>query len=740
MIPSVLFIIMTAAKPRKIAVLGGGLGSLSAVHALTDYEGWQNDHEITVYQMGWRLGGKASSGRNAQFGQRIEEHGLHVMMGFYENLFRMMRSVYAECAERNLMPGSPFTDWTVAFKPHDLTTQMEFIEGRGWIPWSIQYPRNDRMPGDPAEGMKNPSLLDYFQMGLAWVLERFDEAVEHSGPGEPVKDNLPEWMTGAIASLGLGDALARGFASLLHLAEAAFKAIGDDLEKVPLLHFKAVVAIFDKLLEEMRAKLNTQPDDTLRRLLIQIDIGAAMLRGAIEDDLFTKGFASIDDQDLSEWLKKHGCHNSFEGTVKTFYDGSFAYLDGDPKKPSFAAGTAMRGLCRILFTYGHAIFWLMQAGMGDTIVAPMYLLLKDRGVKFKLFHRVRNVAVAQGGGSVSAIELDIQATAKNGDYNPLFQTPDGLYCWPAAPDLDQLNDGESLKGHDLESAWCTSPTTPVRLECGTDFDQVLFGISIASIPFICPELLSASSRWRDMVANIKTIQTQAVQLWMNKSAAETGWNPWSDGRPAAGSEPAQATSYLDPFSVWGDMSHLLAKEFWPADTNPRQIAYLVNPMPAVSTPPVNDPNYPAQQQAAVLQNATTFLSTGVKPWFPNAAQADNPDALDWNVLVDPKNGTGLARLDSQFIHVNIDPSERYVLSVPKSAQYRMRAGDTDFTNLFVCGDWIYTYLNGGCAEATVMSGLFASVAICGKPDTILDAFGLPEPPSVFNPMASAAAE
>ena len=35
-------------------------------------------HSVTVYQLGWRLGGKGASGRNAGHGNRIEEHGLHV--------------------------------------------------------------------------------------------------------------------------------------------------------------------------------------------------------------------------------------------------------------------------------------------------------------------------------------------------------------------------------------------------------------------------------------------------------------------------------------------------------------------------------------------------------------------------------------------------------------------------------------------------------------------------------------
>jgi len=44
-------------------VLGGGTGALSAAWGLTSLPNWRDDYDITVYQMGWRLGGKGASGR-----------------------------------------------------------------------------------------------------------------------------------------------------------------------------------------------------------------------------------------------------------------------------------------------------------------------------------------------------------------------------------------------------------------------------------------------------------------------------------------------------------------------------------------------------------------------------------------------------------------------------------------------------------------------------------------------------
>src|SRR4029078_10292498 len=81
---------------RRIVVPGCGRGSLSAVFALTSRPGWQDDLDITVYQLGWRLGGKAASGRVRAENDRSLEYGYHDPLGFYDNAFATMREVYRE--------------------------------------------------------------------------------------------------------------------------------------------------------------------------------------------------------------------------------------------------------------------------------------------------------------------------------------------------------------------------------------------------------------------------------------------------------------------------------------------------------------------------------------------------------------------------------------------------------------------------------------------------------------------
>ena len=68
--------------------------------------------------------------------------------------------------------------------------------------------------------------------------------------------------------------------------------------------------------------------------------------------------------------------------------------DGDPRNPQLAAGQAINAACRFFFMYKGALFWRMKAGMGEVVFAPMYLALRNRGVKFRFFHRLDDIELA----------------------------------------------------------------------------------------------------------------------------------------------------------------------------------------------------------------------------------------------------------------------------------------------------------------------------------------------------------
>src|SRR5919197_3584044 len=127
------------ALPR-IAILGGGVGSVTAAVQLSN-EGWQQRFDsITLYQLGWRLGGKGASGRGP--GMRIEEHGLHIWFGFYENAFRMLRGCHQELDQR-ADAGQP--RWPLPFRNMDESfracTEISLTDYDrcGWKLWNADF-------------------------------------------------------------------------------------------------------------------------------------------------------------------------------------------------------------------------------------------------------------------------------------------------------------------------------------------------------------------------------------------------------------------------------------------------------------------------------------------------------------------------------------------------------------------------------------------------------------------------
>ena len=144
---------------------------MSTAFWLTNVPNWQEKYEITVYQVGWRLGGKGAAGRGPN--GEIFEHGLHIWIGFYDNAFRMIQDAYAELGRP---AGSPLATWEEAFTRHDYVAITEQVNGE-WKVWPWDFPRNPRKPGDPGEFL---TLWDFLYEGMQIVFRAlFDHFQVH---------------------------------------------------------------------------------------------------------------------------------------------------------------------------------------------------------------------------------------------------------------------------------------------------------------------------------------------------------------------------------------------------------------------------------------------------------------------------------------------------------------------------------------------------------------------------------
>jgi putative NAD(P)-binding protein len=169
---------MSGQKPVRVAIIGGGCASISAAFELTRPE-HRGKYEVTVYQLGWRLGGKVASGRGPA--NRIEEHGLRIWMGFYENAFRLQRECYAEL---NRDPRKcRFADWRDAFTPESILGVLEQTRGGHWDPRISRFSPADGLPGDPHSENNPFGVRGYVLRGIAMLRVLLSAAQLHSIPG-----------------------------------------------------------------------------------------------------------------------------------------------------------------------------------------------------------------------------------------------------------------------------------------------------------------------------------------------------------------------------------------------------------------------------------------------------------------------------------------------------------------------------------------------------------------------------
>lgn len=664
---------------RRIAILGGGVGALATAFELTATPELREAHEVTVHALGWRLGGKGASGRNASIAQRIEEHGLHIWFGFYDNAFAMIRRCYEELGRP---AGAPLSTWTEAFEPRDDCVQCEHFRGQ-WVPHHFTLPRNPLVPGDPAPMELWAMLGRTFEfLEGAWLgLETSGEAraggrirhaqvhgslrllrrraTHHAGRGrhEPLELRAAAWLTGRVRSW-----------VWRHL---------------------------------VRERLE---DKELRLFFMWLDLAAAMLAGIAHDRLVERGFGAVNDRDFRAWLRQNGASElTVDGSpiVRAIYDAAFCYEDGDAAKPNVAAGKAAQDLIRSLFLYKGALMYKMQAGMGDTVFGPLYELLRRRGVRFEFFHCVTRLGTGPDGRHIEEVDLVPQATVSRGTYDPLVDVQ-GLPCWPSEPDWTQLEEGEQLEacGANLEQDTNPLGHQPVTLRHGEDFDVAVLAIPVGALPDICGELSAANQHFSQMLAHSHTVMTQALQLWVTRTAQELGF-PYAAG--------SLASCFAEPLDTYCDMSQLLGRENWTPDDDVRQIAYFCGVLPHAGV------TTQSQADASARAYALAYLRGEVRTLWPHALGAGG---FDWSLLVDRSGANGDARLDSQYLRANFTGSERYALTLAGSVDYRLWPGQSGFENLFLAGDWTRNGIDGGSVEAAVTSGMLAARAIGGSPRVV----------------------
>lgn len=693
---------------RRIAVLGAGIGSLSAVFEITSIPGWQDRFDIVVYQMGWLIGGKGASVRNRRKFCRNEEHGLHVWLGFYDNAFDIMQRCYAELDPKH---GHAWSCWSDAFDPldsfvlfdPDIGPSRYFLPQRGGRPGKRS--RREFVFWNYAVGLFRMAQDHHRNSPMADYIDSLDGLVLREDAGNrdqrvPLQKRAAgTYRQGGFKSWPKEEPVER-LATVLDRLDFTISRMPGDPRLLTNADRAVLAADLDmvmtRFLQLDRGKLIANKD-----LLVDwelLDIAFGILRGMIFDDVITRGFDVIEDKEWSDWLVGHGVHPDAlrSAPVRACYDLVFGYAQGEEARPSVGAGTGTHCLLRMLLDYRGAAAYELNAGMGEAVFTPLYLVLRDRGVRFEFFCRVEALLPSVDGGRIDAIHFVRQARTYGGSpYHPLIRVK-SLQCWPESPLFEQLQHGAALEAGGFASIDADGANEQFVLRSGTGFDEVLLGIPLPELVEIAPELAAMSLEWQKMLSSIASTATMSAQIWTGRIAE---W-PGPEKLRGAFGKP------LD--TVWNAQTVLEHEDFPVADP-PDSAMYLCGVLPQSVLQGLAGANGPEEE---ARNKAKNWLNTdGTTVW----SSLTHRGAFDWNSLYDPLKSVGPGRLDWQHVSANHKPWSRYVQSLPGTKRFRLLADRSGFDNLYLAGDWTLTALSAGCMEAAVMSGLRAARAISGHP-------------------------
>lgn len=702
----------------RVVILGGGPAGLASAFHLSSTPELRERYDVTVYQVGWRLGGKLCSGRknisqgNAQI---INILGTHYLFGCYSQTFDLVRGVY-DAPELQGVPG--FGTLQEEFIPQQWMVCMQRFQEE-WTRWALPLPAQGTIP------TSGPTFLSAREHHKALV-ELAGKVLRHKGPEllaseHTAPEDIPSRWHERLAGLEhlarvndvaleahrflsahnpfatLERSLARRSEDLLSLLEKLLASLAWQSEQAVLFILRHIRGLaWDLLGHGVDSSL------LVRRVWILLDLLLTAAIGMIQDDVLGQGFTSIDDVDFREWFKRNGASalGYDSPLIHTWYDAICAFEDGDSTRPSASAGLSLNAVCSALFLSQGTFYWEMANESGEAIFAPLYQVLHDRGVKVRFFHRLWNVLPQ--GEFIDTLVVERQVELQDGpdSYQPFIEVK-GRKVWPDQPLYGQIKTPD-VEGVDFESFY-TRWDKGARLELkrGRDFDQVVFALPVDTVRHYCRPLLE-NPKWQRMVERIWGVETQSLRLNFTRTQEQLGWNI----------SHLVTSAYVQPYGTWEDANSLAQYEVWPDGKAPQSIATVFGPLhcPRVAPGP-DDHEYPVKQHEVSLRAALGFVWNDATGLWPGSARPEDPTRFDWSCLTDVSGGAGPERFEAQQLHSNSGPVLRYTQAVPGALPYRLRPDGSGYANLKLAGDWVRNTVEIGSVEGAVRAGVLAARAI-----------------------------
>ena len=341
------------------------MGGLTTAFELTATPELRARHSVTVYQLGWRLGGKGASGRNADHGNRIEEHGLHVWFGFYDNAFRLMRDAYTSSAAT----GHPLATFDDAFKPCNQLVLYD-RQGDGWYGTASTA----RATSAPGRRRRAAHLLGDRRRGMRIRAEGW-RWLRDEGSSSSTRWTSRSCPTGSRTSPGSwpptcssSDRQRRAPAGWRSGSRAGRARPITDPARPPAGAGADPEGFRDWLWVVVRARCDDEP----RCAFSPPSTRACRRWRGRRDGVLEHGFDAINDEEWAAWLARHGAKEITLGAtpgaravLRSVYDVAFGYPAVDPAPTSPPARHERPA--RLAFSYRGSIMYKMQAGMGDAV-------------------------------------------------------------------------------------------------------------------------------------------------------------------------------------------------------------------------------------------------------------------------------------------------------------------------------------------------------------------------------------
>ncbi len=696
---------------KRIAIVGGGPAGLSTAFHLTEEPGWQDKYDICIYQMGWRVGGKGATGRDEENGWRILEHGIHGFCNCYFNTWAMMKKAYAGIGpkSKSLLPNATLGK---AFLPSSMTYQLEWQNGH----WHHEVQSMPFVPGKPWTARAPEMNWHGVMRGL------LAEMLKRGRPGDPARLKHADLVHPEISSKtrrkkhrGLGEALHKGLKHLLGKAHQLEDLAIEEFMKFAVEHLDGMRKHLQELAEELDRKFHHNHSMAIASL----DLYWTIMKGIVEERLWEKDLNTLDKEDFRDWMKRHGALDHTLICAMTFVVPNimFSYRDGDSTNPPTMSTASWLGWILRTFLGTGDYFYFMAAGTGESAILPLYLALKERGVRFEFFHKLTGIEVGEGedGKTVEQLEFQRQLSLKKGEYDPLQKVPGKPWrVWPSHPLWEQIRFADDNRYIDFEKWYSpdgvgAKPRVLKRGGRGKDsFDYVVWAVPPSMIEHLAPK--SLGKQWSRTAAAMSTTPTQASQLWLTHSTEELGWAV--DKKKYGRTARYISGSFPNPLNCMAVFDDLIAAENWGADA-PKGLVYFCSQIHHVNHSNSEDVARTMAHTSSTLRVLGNFLTGSVpgEPW------RNDPQAMNFHYLWVPKKSQqdyrGESRLKLQYHRANTDPTDAYVQALPGTASQRLMPWASGFTNLVPAGDWIYTGINAGAFEGAVTGGKFAAMALTG---------------------------